>query len=936
MKYNFFLKLMLAASMMTVAACTEYDDSALLQRIEDLENRVSALEASQRTANSNIEALQQFVNSIRNNLMVVGAPTGFNDETGSGWILKMSDGSEIKIYNGKDGADAPVIGVKAEGGVYYWTITSNGKTEYLKDAGGNKIPTTGTAPQMRIKDGSWELSTDGGKTWSYAGPATGESGIYFKSVKVSGDTLIVVMSDGQSFVLPLIEAGSVFNEDAIVLSVAAISDVHIGNGYNSEDKFTAALQQLKAKAAVKDADGLDAVMIVGDLINTVNQGQISTLKSLYEAQLDPKKVPMIYTIGNHDMNPGCNWSTSTVSQNSVFHTVLGDDYFLTDQDQTMRKNFECRHCIVGNYHIVAITPNNANPVLYDANSTTWLDSVLGQITAAEPDKYVMLITHPMIYNTVYGSTLGTYWYTSSLTDIINKYPQVVTFGGHLHFPLNDPRSIWQGGFTAMGCASVSYMAFEGGDYENKASATVLKDAGEYSEGLLIQFDANGNMRATRMDFYRNAEIGKAWETAAPKSDKSHLDKYNHIALSAANTAPSLSTASVSVGEVTGGKASVSVTFAAGTDDEFVHHYSVSIKKGSSAVVTKNYMSDFYRAPQPSQMKTEWTVDMGSVDEGKYLLSITAYDSWDAASAPLEKDFTVGAESGSASIWTTDAAGSKAHNGGSGSVSGSWLSYADGTVSWTANNTGKPRTEKITLPDGNSYTVSQLEVKDFKGDWNFRAKLFDGSNKLGIEKNNDNNATVVFGNPLSSEALADAVSGKNISNNIGISGLFSTAVMDAALVIDYEYESLQLGLFFDERSAQSVNTGDATYPYAYFAPELGGSFVGGAYNFSPCPFGTSQHYGWLWINANNSLDAFKYNKDNVTTWKVPGSLSSKTMVGISVLVSKTATPSSSSLRSPNSSSGAGGYDLIYQANAGYGNTGVTADEGLENGMVFSRK
>ena len=91
-----------------------------------------------------------------------------------------------------------------------------------------------------------------------------------------------------------------------------------------------------------------------------------------------------------------------------------------------------------------------------------------------PNQYVIVLTHPMIYDTVYGSllqdtytALGDYWSTKALSSILVGYPQAVTFGGHLHFPLNDPRSIWQGDFTALGCASTSYMAIDNGGYEDR-------------------------------------------------------------------------------------------------------------------------------------------------------------------------------------------------------------------------------------------------------------------------------------------------------------------------------------------------------------------------------------------------------------------------------------------------------------------------------------
>ena len=586
-----FLCFLILAAVLPVAGCSEYDDS-------ELRSRLDKVEAELARAKSDIEALKTLVAVVQQNQEGLAAKVyvtkvePFTEEDASGWKVYFTSGDPIKIYNGTNGKDG-----------------TDGKDG--NDGNDGKDGKDGT----NGKDG-----------------ANGDS--LFYSVEVVGGNVVFTLMDGTVYTIPLIsvEKTVLFDEEHIVLSLGAISDIHIGNAYGSEAKFSSALTQLKNRAAEQDADGLDAVMVAGDLVNTTNTGQISTLKTLYEQVFDPKKVPMIYAIGNHDMNPGCKWSTSTVEQNSVFRTILGDDYFLTDQDQTARINFECRHCIVGNYHILCITPNGPDPVVYDAQTLTWLNSTLKAITDADPDRYVMLVTHPMIYNTVYGSDLGTYWYTTSLTSILEGYPQVVTFGGHLHFPLIDPRSIWQGAFTSFGCAPVSYMAFEGGAYENKKSETVLNDAGEYSEGLLIQFDASGNMRATRMDFYRNAVIGKPWNIPAPASDKSHLERYNHDALRAANTAPVMTTVDVDD--------ACNVSFAAGTDDEFVHHYSVSIKKGGSTVATKNIMSDFYRCPQVSMMKKNYSVQFNSLDEGDYTASVVAYDSWNIASEPVTKDFTV--------------------------------------------------------------------------------------------------------------------------------------------------------------------------------------------------------------------------------------------------------------------------------------------------------
>ncbi len=674
MRFNI---LFAAAALFTSVCCSQYDDSDILNRLNGLENSVEQLKkdvaALQRDAaqtNSDISALRTLIEKVQQSLdsqeppVSVTSVKSFTEEGVTGWEIIFSDGESIKIYNGRDSV-APVVGTVKIDGVLYWTIDGE---PVLDPATGEKIPVTGKdgekgdkgdkgdqgntgatggkgekgdagiTPKLKVEGGYWFVSYDNEKTWIKLGSATATSnGVIFRSVQVIDGNVVFTLSDGTMYTLPFIsvEKPVKFDENNIVLSLGAISDTHIGNGYGSEEKLTKALTQLKNRAAEKDADGLDAVMVVGDLVNNASNSQISTFKTRYEGVLDPVKVPMIYTIGNHDMNPKYRWTAQTVDQNKTFHEILGDNYFLTDLDQDMRKQFECRHCVVGDYHILCVTPNGTSPIVYDANTMTWLNKELKEITDENPNKFVIVLTHPMIYNTVYGSllqdtytALGDYWATKALSSILVGYPQVVTFGGHLHFPLNDPRSIWQGEFTALGCASTSYMAIENGGYEDMSSATVMKDAGEYSQGLLVQFDVNGFMRLTRMDFYHETVIGQVWEVNPPASDKSHLDKYNHTALKAANTPPTLSTLSLEDGVV---------NFAAGKDDEFVHHYVLTVSNGSSTIITKKILADFYRAPQPSQMKDSYSVTIGALPDGDYTLRLVAYDSWDAASTPLVKE-----------------------------------------------------------------------------------------------------------------------------------------------------------------------------------------------------------------------------------------------------------------------------------------------------------
>lgn len=228
MKHMYWLVLVAA---LLFAGCDKYDDSELRTDVQNLENRVNALEKWQSQVNSNIASLQSIVNAL-DGVDYITDVSDLKDSSGKviGYAIHFANGGQKNIYHGKDGADgadgapgangadgkdaeAPVVGVKIDSdGIYYWTLDG----QWLLDANGKKVQASGTngkdgadgiTPKVKLEGGFWYVSYDEGSTWTQLGSATSGSTVtssacIFKSVHVGENLITFTLADGSSFALP--------------------------------------------------------------------------------------------------------------------------------------------------------------------------------------------------------------------------------------------------------------------------------------------------------------------------------------------------------------------------------------------------------------------------------------------------------------------------------------------------------------------------------------------------------------------------------------------------------------------------------------------------------------------------------------------------------------------------------------------------------------
>ena len=259
----------------------KYDDSALRNDLNDLENRVTKLEELCKQMNTNISSLQKIVEALQDNLSISKV-----EQISDGYIIHFSDGSTATIKNGKNSEDAPIIGVKKDtDGIYYWTLDG----EWLTDEKGNKVKAQGTdgedgvdgtngkdgkdgiTPQLKIENGRWMLSMDNGKTWTDIGQATGadgkdgedgedgtdgEDGVdgkdgtngIFKSVREDDDNVYFTLEDDSVITIPKSDN----SKFAIAFDTTDIAILNGGESKTISYTITDATENTVVKAIAQD------------------------------------------------------------------------------------------------------------------------------------------------------------------------------------------------------------------------------------------------------------------------------------------------------------------------------------------------------------------------------------------------------------------------------------------------------------------------------------------------------------------------------------------------------------------------------------------------------------------------------------------------------------------------------------------------------------
>ena len=400
-----------------------------------------------------------------------------------------------------------------------------------------------------------------------------------------------------------------------VLRFIASSDTHV----RDDDDMTVGRIAKMLALGYADAENdpshntLDALLIAGDLTHDGTKTEFRKFRDAVFGSLKDETRFLGVVAKNHD-----GYEMRRAEERAVYEELTGND-----------ADF---HVVINGYHFIGLSASSNDLMHYDPGQLSWLRRQLDAAVADDAQKPVFVIHHEHVLNTVFGSSLYDTWGVPYFTSVLKDYPQVVDFSGHSHYALNDPRSVWQGDFTAIGTGAIYYTEFTVGPTRS------YNPPDAYSVGTfwIVDVDSANRIRLRGMD----AEAGKVLceyilDNPADPANRQFTPEMRKASSAAPVFAPD---AKLQVRE-DGKKSILRIPAAQPTDGMPVVLYRVYVQNKSGMTVMKDWtMPKYYRICD----ETEIEHVLRGVPAGTYTVRVTAETAYGVQSEMLETQVGISA------------------------------------------------------------------------------------------------------------------------------------------------------------------------------------------------------------------------------------------------------------------------------------------------------
>ena len=384
------------------------------------------------------------------------------------------------------------------------------------------------------------------------------------------------------------------------------SDSHISSSGDAQcQRITEMFNQVYALSNANEYyKNLDAAVFVGDLTNTGTKAQFDAFAATTDNALQGNTKRYAVAAKSHDCS---NMGTSAIS---YFSNLLGQP-----------SDF---HVVINGFHFIGISASNTG-AHYTSEQVAWLDAQLLEATQSAPQQPVFVFQHEHISDTVFGSYEQDGWGMDTFSAVLKKYPQAIDFSGHSHYPANDPRSIWQGTYTAVGTGGLYYAEFTVDD-ENCIHPDKYETV---AQALVVEIDAKNRVLVKVLDVTANRILCSYLIDNVTSPNK---DKYSHETRGNAAVAPTFADNAQLTVQKSGTTTKITVPQASVVENSGneVYLYRLTVTDANGKVVLTDWeFSQYYIADRPDSIT--FSVQLPSNARN---ISVAAEDVWGHLSEPL--------------------------------------------------------------------------------------------------------------------------------------------------------------------------------------------------------------------------------------------------------------------------------------------------------------
>lgn len=408
-----------------------------------------------------------------------------------------------------------------------------------------------------------------------------------------------------------------------IIRFIASSDTHIQDDNDTNALRIEKMLEIGYTLAEEDENynKLDAVLIAGDLTNDGTKSEFDKFWNAVSNSMHDGTRFLGVVAKSHD-----GFGMSRKKMRNYYEALTG--------------NTPDFHTVINGYHFIGVSVSEKKSKHYDSKQLEWLKNELDEAVAQDPDKPIFVMHHEHVINTVYGSSDFDGWGVKYFTEILNQYPQVVDFSGHSHYPLNDPRSIWQGQYTAIGTGAIRYSEFTVDD----TRVYHPDDSYDTATCWIVELDAANRIRLRGMDV-NEAKLLCEYIIENP-ADPANRDYTPDVRKDASDSPVFAEDAAITVTS-SNGECTISVPAAISTDGMPIVLYRAYAQNSRGSTVEETWtLPQYYRAIEQNEI----SLTLEALGEGEYTVFVVAENAYGKQSQPIKTTVTVEGKSAFATFF----------------------------------------------------------------------------------------------------------------------------------------------------------------------------------------------------------------------------------------------------------------------------------------------